>query len=166
MPGRTGVRRAVGGSRAGLAAALCVLALLAGAPPSAAFVQQAPKLTGTGESGAAHFGFSVALSADGNTALVGAQQDSGGVGAAWIFTRSGLGWTQQGEKLTGSEALGKAAFGFSVALSADGNTALVGGLGDNGKIGAAWVFTRSGGTWSQQGSKLVDAGAFGSAGQG
>ena len=41
-----------------------------------------------------------------------------------------------------------------MALSADGDTALVGGWGDN-EIGAAWVFTRSGTTWTQQGSKLT-----------
>jgi hypothetical protein len=49
------------------------------------------------------------------------------------------------------------------ALSGDGNTAMVGGPGDNygnpsvGDIGAVWVFTRSGGVWTQQGSKLVGA---------
>ena len=44
----------------------------------------------------------------------------------------------------------------SVAISADGNTVLVGGSVDNaGDIGAAWVFTRSGSTWTQQGPKLV-----------
>ena len=49
-------------------------------------------------------------------------------------------------------------FGYSVALSADGNTALIGGPGDNGGAGAAWVFTRSGSAWAQQGAKLTGAG--------
>ena len=69
----------------------------------------------------------MALSADGNTALIGGPSDNGGVGAAWVFTRSGSTWTQQGAKLVGTGAVGHAGQGWSVALSADGNTALVGG---------------------------------------
>ena len=63
---------------------------------------------------------------------------------------------QQGVKLIGTGAVGAVYQGWSVALSADGNTAVVGGYGDNGFAGAAWVYTRSGGVWSQQGAKLVD----------
>jgi hypothetical protein len=48
-------------------------------------------------------------------------------GAAWVFTRSNGVWTQQGNKLVGSGALTAASRGTSVALSADGNTALLGG---------------------------------------
>jgi hypothetical protein len=48
---------------------------------------------------------------------------------------------------------------FSVALSADGNTALVGDPADNGWLGAAYVFTRNGDVWSQQ-AKLVGASAI------
>ena len=117
-------------------------------------------------------GMSVALSADGNTAIVGGW---GGEGA-WVFTRSGGIWTQQGKKLVGTDAVGGARQGSSVALSADGNTAIVGGPGDNprdrsapfglGAVGAAWVFTRTGGVWAQQGNKLVSTGAVGSARQG
>jgi hypothetical protein len=117
--------------------------------------QQGGKLTGTGEIGAGGFGTSVALSADGNTALIGAPGDSGTKGAAWVFTRSGSTWTQQGAKLTGTGATGAPWFGYTVALSGDGNTALVGGWLDNGFQGAAWVFTRSGSTWSPQGAKLA-----------
>ena len=120
---------------------------------------EGPRLTGSGRIGAAKFGQSVALSADGSTALVGAPQDNGNVGAAWVFAFSGGSWVQQGPKLTG--ATGAAGFGWSVALSADGNTAVVGGPADNGNAGAAWVFTRSGQTWTQQGSKLTGAGQFG-----
>ena len=69
----------------------------------------------------------MALSADGNTALVGGPYDNGGTGAAWVFTRSGSTWTQQGPKLVGTGAVGTAEQGWSVALSADGNTALIGG---------------------------------------
>jgi hypothetical protein len=64
-------------------------------------------------------------------------------------------FTQQGPKLVGTGAVGGALQGSSVALSGDGTTAIVGGYQDNGRTGAAWVYTRSGGVWTQQGSKLV-----------
>ncbi len=118
-------------------------------------VQQGGKLTGSGESGKGQLGFRVALSADGDTALVGAPQDNGAVGAAWVFTRSGSTWTQQGEKLTGAGEAEKGEFGYSVALSAEGSTALIGGDKDHSFSGAAWVFTRTGEKWTQQGEKLI-----------
>ena len=69
------------------------------------FIHQGEKLTGSGLSGPyGYVGMSVALSADGNTALVGAPADGTYTeykGAAFVFTRSGSTWTQQGEKLTG-----------------------------------------------------------------
>ena len=86
-----------------------------------------------------------------------------GAGAAWVWTRSGGVWTQQGAKLVGSGAVGNAQQGYSVSLSADGNTAIVGGHCDNSSAGAAWVWTRSGGVWTQQGPKLVGSGAVGTA---
>src|SRR5271169_2614477 len=52
---------------------------------------------------------------------------------------------QFGPKLVGTGAVGGAQQGYSVALSANGNTAIVGGVGDNSGIGATWVFTFSGG---------------------
>ena len=205
------------------------------------------------------------------------RDDNSGTGAAWVFTRSGGVWSQQGSKLVGTGAVGAAEQGCSVAISADGNTAIVGGSrrqlrcrrrvgvhaqrrgvvaagqqagrhgrrrgclagllggdlggrehrhrrrvrrqlrcrrrvgvhaqrggvvaageqagrhgrrrgrrarasrsrsrrtgtppssaghGDNSDAGAAWVFTRSGGVWSQQGSKLVGTGAVGAAAAG
>ena len=60
-----------------------------------------------------------------------------------MFTRSGSTWTQQGSKLTGSGEVGEGAFGSSVALSSEGNTALIGGSGDNVNVGAAWVFVNT-----------------------
>jgi hypothetical protein len=69
-------------------------------------------------------------------------------------------FTQQGPKLVGTGAVGEAEQGRSVALSADGNTAIAGGLTDNNPIGATWVYTRSTGVWAQQGSKLASTGAF------
>ncbi|HVY78365.1 MAG TPA: hypothetical protein VG898_07670 [Solirubrobacterales bacterium] len=121
------------------------------------WAQQGGKLTGSGEAGQAEFGKSLALSGDGNTALIGGGFDDSGKGAAWVFTRSGSTWSQQGAKLTGTGEVGEGRFGTSLALSPDGNTALVGGPRDNSDVGAAWVFTRSGSTWSQQGAKLTGA---------
>jgi hypothetical protein len=54
-------------------------------------------------------------------------------------------FTQQGQKLIGTGAVGNAQQGTSVALSADGNTVIWGGPYDNSNAGAAWVFGQSGG---------------------
>jgi hypothetical protein len=115
-------------------------------------------LTAAEESGEGRFGKSVALSAHGDTALIGGSSDASGHGAAWVFSRSGSGWTQQ--RLTGTEGLGETHFGGSAALSADGNTALIGGPGDNEFQGAAWIFTRagSGSKWGEPGTKLTGGG--------
>jgi uncharacterized protein (TIGR03437 family) len=102
--------------------------------------QQGGKLVGTGAAGNAQQGSSVALSTDGNTAIVGGYNDNGIVGAAWVYTRSGGVWSQQGSKLVGTGAVGIALQGSSVALSGDGSTAIVGGAWDNNNAGAAWVF--------------------------
>jgi hypothetical protein len=128
-----------------------------------AWTQQGPKLTATGEIGAGEFGNSVNLSSDGNTALITAGLDNGGIGAAFVFTRSGETWSQQGGKLTGNGEVGNGYFGFFSSLSADGSTALIGAPLDNSKHGAAFVFTRSGESWSQQGSKLTGVGELGAA---
>src|SRR5438552_4080123 len=85
-----------------------------------------------------------------------------GSAAAWAFTRTGSTWSQQGNELVGTGAIGLPTQGNSVAISADGNTAIVGGPFDNSRAGAAWIFTRSGGLWTQQGPKLVGTGALGS----
>jgi FlgD Ig-like domain len=127
--------------------------------------QQGAKLVGTGGGGAKQ-GSSVALSGDGNTAVVGGPNDVGGIGAAWVYTRSGGVWSQQGTKLVGSGAIGASLQGQSVAISADGNTIVVGGSGDNAGLGATWVYTRSGGAWNQHGAKLVGSGAIRAAQQG
>jgi hypothetical protein len=75
-------------------------------------------------------------------------------------------FAQQGPKLVATDAVGNAAQGAAVVLSADGNTAIVGRYLDNSNFGAAWVYTRSNGVWAQQGSKLVGSGAIGAAEQG
>ena len=77
----------------------------------------------------------MALSSEATTALLGGFGDNSEVGAAWVQTRAekGTTWSQQGPKLTGrgevSEGVvgGKGEFGYSVALSPEGNTALIGG---------------------------------------
>jgi FG-GAP repeat/Divergent InlB B-repeat domain len=131
-------------------------------PAMAGFTQaNVPKLVVSDPIGLARQGFSVAVSADGNTAIVGGPFDNSGAGAAWVFTRSNGTWSQQ-QKLTGDDLSGAAQLGWSVALSADGKTAIVGGPGDNGSIGAAWVFVRNNnGEWNQQGAKLSGANATG-----
>ena len=133
---------------------------------AAQFTQQGGKLVGSGAVGPAHQGYSVAVSADGNTAIVTGYGDNFFAGAAWVFTRGEGVWSQEGSKLVGAGAIGVARYGKSVAISGNGNTAIVGGPYDNLNAGAAWVHTRSGGVWSQQGGKLVGADAVGAAEQG
>src|SRR5262249_55914285 len=116
-------------------------------------------------------GTSIALSADGSTAILGGPGDNpwdrsvpfglGPAGAAWVFTRSNGVWTQQGNKLT-SRAVASARQGIAVALSADGNIAIVGGYADDEGAGAAAVFTRNGGNWTQD-TTLVGTGTVGKA---
>ncbi len=125
---------------------------------------QQTKLEQGGESRSGEFGGSLALSADGSTALIGVVQDSSRAGEAWVFTRSGEEWTPQGPPLNGGpEESGEGAFGASVALSSEGDIALIGGPEDGAGQGAAWLFTRSGSTWSQQGKKLTGGGEVGAA---
>ncbi len=147
-----------GTSRLCLAALLWAVLLCLTQPATAQ--SNVPQLFGSGQIGNAGQGFSVAVSGDGNTAVVGGPLDNRGIGAAWVFTRSGQTWAQQA-KLTTADATGAAQLGWSVALSNNGNTAIIGGPSDNGSVGAAWVFTRSGTTWTQQGAKLSGAGATG-----
>jgi predicted amidohydrolase YtcJ len=90
-----------------------------------------------------------------------------GSGAAYVFTRAGTNWTQQAYiKASNSES--QDSFGVHVALSDEGTTLLVGSLDEDCKatgvnargcdndgnddlsMGAAYVFVRSGGTWSEQ----------------
>jgi Divergent InlB B-repeat domain len=132
---------------------------------SGVWSQKGNKLVGTGIASntippTALQGASVALSADGKTAMVGGPGDNSGIGAVWVYTLQKNGkWTQQGSKLVGTGTVGNAGQGWSVALSTDGSTAMVGGPYDNAVVGAVWAYTRSGGVWTQQGSKLVGAGA-------
>jgi len=132
------------------------------------WTQQAKLLPDDGDSGD-WFGESVALSSDGTTALIGAPKndfpnDSGesilsGEGSAYVFDRAGGSWTQQA-KLTPDYVPSMDGFGISVALSSDGATALVGAYHDEdpntGRLGADYVFDRSGGSWTQQAKLAPD----------
>lgn len=121
------------------------------------WTQQGSKLVGTGWVGnEVRQGISVSLSSDGNTLAIGAFFDNGQVGATWIFTRSGSTWTQQGSKLVGTGATGSSWQGYDTELSSDGNVLLIGGPFDNSFAGAIWMFTRTGTTWTQIGSKVVN----------
>ncbi len=110
------------------------------------------------------FGAAVTLSADGSTLAVGAavesssatgiggdQADDGApaAGAVYIFVRDGAMWTQQ-EYLKASNAEGGDVFGYSLALSDNGNTLAVGALFEEDAAGAAYVFARTGSTWSEE----------------
>lgn len=107
------------------------------------------------------FGFAVALSSDGNTLAVGAP--GGGYNSVYVYTRSGSDWAQQAV-VTASNAVATMKFGSALALSNDGNVLVVGAIGENSNAkgingnqmdtsapfaGAAYVFTRSGATWTQ-----------------
>jgi len=106
------------------------------------------------------FGYSASI--DGDTAVFGAiwDDDNGpNSGSAYVFTRSGGAWTQQAKLLAGDGA-GEDYFGFSISLSSD--TAVIGAYAndDNGSgSGSAYVFTQSGGAWTQQAKLLASDGA-------
>ncbi len=149
-----------------------------------------------------HFGNAIALSADGNTMAVAAYFESGGAtdvngngdddsipqaGAVYVFTRTGNTWTQQAyikASNTGNPGVGDVPgdgdqFGYSLALSDDGNTIAVGATiedsnangvdGDQAddsanSAGAVYVFARTGDTWSQQAYIKSDTPPEGAAG--
>jgi hypothetical protein len=90
-------------------------------------LQPVAKLGDGQEGGEGESPTTVALSADGDTVLVGAPDDDGGVGSVFVFSRSGSTWAQQGPPLAGSGEIGQGSFGSRVGLSADGDVALIGG---------------------------------------
>jgi hypothetical protein len=114
--------------------------------------QQGEKIKPNNAASVGSFGLSLSISANGNTLAVGAPSYFGGVGAVWVFTRSGTTWTQQGSSIGPLNPPGSAcSFGSSISISADGNTLVAGAVNDGFGVGAAWVFTRSGSVWTQQG---------------
>jgi hypothetical protein len=134
---------------------------------------------GCGGSLPGHIGNALAISGDGNTVAVGAPHESSasrGIngnegddslhasGAVYVFVRQGQAWTQQAY-IKASNPGQSDNFGSNVALSADGSTLAVsafweasaatgvnGNQDDNSmpQAGAVYVFTRAGGTWTQQ----------------
>ena len=116
---------------------------------------QTQKISGSDTYTDDRFGEAVAI--DGTTAVVGARwhtifQD-GAVeeGAVYVFDKSGGSWSQT-QKLLASDEGGTDYFGNSLAI--EGDTILVGAPGANvdGNIyqGAAYLFVRSGGAWTQE----------------
>lgn len=107
------------------------------------------------------FGASVALSEDGQTMAVGSLYGNGSssqTGCVHVYVRSGGSWTLE-QKLIGSTGANGDFFGYSVDLSSDGNTLIVGAIHDSdiaASAGSAYVYRRDQGTWSQQ-SKLTSA---------
>ena len=101
------------------------------------------------------FGTGVAISSDGNYVIVGAPLEDGtstDMGAAYVYVRSGSTWTQQA-KLVSSDLQETDYFGHSVSINSDGTYAIVGAYGEDtgaSLAGAAYIFTRSGSTWTQQ----------------
>jgi len=120
------------------------------------WTQPGIKLTSS-EAIKANLGTSVALSSDGNTALLGGPGYSKSHGAAWVVTRTGETWSQQGARLMGGGQQGAARFGNDVSLSSDGNVAIIGGPFDNKETGAVWELFRWHNVWTQQGEKLAGA---------
>ncbi len=120
-------------------------------------IAQQAKLTAA--DGAADDKFGNAVAVSGDTAIIGAEQDDASRGAAYVFVRSGSTWTQQA-KLVAIIGVASDRFGVSVALN--GNTAVIGASGTfegNVNHGAAYVFTRSGASWSQQARLAVNDGS-------
>ncbi|HEX6901080.1 MAG TPA: hypothetical protein VF789_15255 [Thermoanaerobaculia bacterium] len=103
-----------------------------------------------------NFGNALALSADGSTVLVGRKFTGCGLcpGAAYVYTRNGSGVWMFDEGITAPEPGGEQ-FGLSVALTPDGQTALISSIFKScpggGQCGVAYVLRQSGGTWVSQG---------------
>ncbi len=117
-----------------------------------------PEITGVGQEDDA---FGVAVAIEGDTALIGASEADtvrGSLsGIVYVFTRSGNAWTQSAS-LLGSDTFGNHRFGG--ALDLDGDRAVIGAWNAS-NTGAAYVFRRTSGTWSQEARLPVSGlGAF------
>jgi hypothetical protein len=101
------------------------------------------------------------ITASGNDVLVGAPFHADGAGAAYVFTGSGASWKQQAE-LKGKDTKAGDHFGFGASI--DGSTILI-GADRHAPGGVAYIFTRSGTTWTQQaefkGKDTASGDAFG-----
>ena len=122
---------------------------------------QTQKLTASDGATNDSFGESVAL--EGSTALIGAYNATINAhqwqGAAYFFTESNGSWSEE-QKLTASDGTAGANFGNAVAL--EGSTALIGSdastVGGNTYQGKAYLFTESGGNWSQSDTFIASDG--------
>jgi hypothetical protein len=111
----------------------------------AQFAQQGGKLVATDAIGAAYQGRSVAISADGQTAIVSGSRDNTDVGAAWVYTRRNGVWAEAA-KLVGAAPY-KSPNQALVGISADGSTAVI-----TSYQATTWTFVRNAqGVWQQQG---------------
>ena len=136
-----------------------VLALLLPMAPVSAGGTETKLIASDGAAGD-YFGYSVSISGD--TAVVGAYQDDGSKGSAYVFVRSGTTWSQQAKLTAGDDGAAGDSFGNSVSIS--GDTVVVGAPGDddNGSSsGSAYVFERSGTTWTQQPKLIAGDGTAG-----
>lgn len=110
-------------------------------------------LTANDTEGVSSFGEAVTISGDGATAVVGAPSTSEpnghDAGAAYVFSRSGEGYTQTA-KLVAEDGGENDAFGESIAVSNDGDTAIIGTPGDGERQGSVYVFEREGDAWVQR----------------
>jgi hypothetical protein len=105
--------------------------------------------------------FGADLAIDGDTLVVGAARDDNtngtAAGSAWVFLRSGTTWSD-GLELLADDGTSGDQFGSSVGI--DGDTIVVGARyddpGGNAAAGSAYVFVRSGTSWTQQ-QKLTAA---------
>jgi hypothetical protein len=122
------------------------------------------------------FGYRVDISADGNTALVGAEghhhSSSLGTGTAYIFSRLASGSWSSSQELEFPYTIGNEFFGWKVALSGSGEIAVVGAYNSETAAGcltlptpckgSADIFARNpDGTWSHQQRLLPPNGAAG-----
>jgi len=132
-----------------------------------AWSQQAyVKASNTGEkSDGDQFGYSLALSGDGNTLATGAisersaatgingnqaDKSADGAGAVYVFTRTDAAWSQQAYVKSWNTTVRGNLFGYSVGLSGNGDTLAVGAYDEERGKGAAYIFVRKGSDWSQQ----------------
>ena len=121
------------------------------AAPSADVVSTWPEQKVTAADGAADDNFGYAVAVSGSTAVVGASNAGGdGRGIAYVYVRVDGVWTLQ-QELSADDGAALDGFGFSASVS--GDTIVIGApyatIGDNGGEGAAYVFVRSGDTWTQ-----------------
>jgi hypothetical protein len=110
----------------------------------------------TASDGSVNDQFGESISVSGDTAVIGALNKNSGQGAAYVFVRSGGVWSQQ-QELTASDGAANDEFGYAVAVS--GDTVVIGAYQKNSRQGAAYVFVRSVGVWSQQQELTTSDGA-------